>query len=57
MFFFLAGGVSLLAGGLPCHSNMIGAWIASTAIAKGGEWIRWGVVFAVLAAAVRMLMG
>lgn len=55
--FLIAGQVSLLAGGVLAIGNMTGAWIASNlAVAKGGGWIRWVVVVAALAAAVRMLL-
>lgn len=55
--FFFAGQVSLLAGGVLAMGNMTGAWVASNlAVARGGGWIRWVVVVAALAAAVRLLL-
>lgn len=55
--FLIAGQVSLVAGAVLAIGNMTGAWIASRlAIRKGGGWIRWVVVIAALAAAVRMLL-
>ncbi len=55
--FFLAGQVSLIAGGVLSVGNMTGAWLASNlAIKRGADWIRWVVVFAALVAAARMLL-
>ena len=46
-------GIGLIMG----MGNMTGAWIASNlAIRKGAGWIRWVLMVAAIAAALRMLL-
>ena len=54
--FVSADQVDWAAGGLVGVGSMIGAFLASTlAVKKGADWIRWVLVAAAVAAAVRML--
>lgn len=55
--FARADQVDLAAGLTLGIGNMIGALLASTlAVRKGGEWIRWVLILAAIAAAARMLL-
>jgi uncharacterized membrane protein YfcA len=57
VLFATADQVDLAVGLVLGSGNMIGAWIASNlAIKKGAAWIRWVLVVAAVAAAVRMLL-
>jgi hypothetical protein len=54
--FINADQVDWAAGGLVGGGSMVGAFLASTlAVKKGAAWIRWVLVVAAVAAAIRML--
>jgi uncharacterized membrane protein YfcA len=57
LMFFAADQVDWTAGISVGVGSMIGAWLASTlAVKKGAGWIRWVLVGAAIAAALRMLL-
>ncbi len=58
ILFASADQVDLNVGLVMGLGNMAGAWIASSlAIKKGAGWIRWVLILAAIAAALRMLLG
>ena len=57
ILFASADQVDLAVGLVLGLGNMTGAWIASSlAIKKGAGWIRWVLILAAIAAALRMLL-
>ena len=57
VLFALADQVDLAVGLVLGVGNMTGAWIsAHLAVRKGASWIRWVLIVAALAAAIRMLL-
>jgi uncharacterized membrane protein YfcA len=57
VLFALADQVDLVVGITLGVGNMTGAWIsARLAVKKGAGWIRWVLIVAAVAAAIRMLL-
>jgi uncharacterized membrane protein YfcA len=57
ILFAYADQVDLAVGLILGTGNMTGAWISShLAVKKGAGWIRWVLIFAAIAAALRMLL-